>query len=516
MYSTIRTSEKWKACEGRFMVHVEDNTRLTGSLLDSTASEDKNSLTTGTLTMEDMGNKAEYDVKDIGVSYTHYGTDAEKYKHYNESGLVPDLMPGAEDEASSTTHSAIAPGTIITTREQTDLSQINRNTADALHKLDQIFDKKDIQERQELAQLFSKNANELLHQYDRDGTFDKALAHGIVAEISSQIAGNGAGSGFAAGFTNELVINKINEWSNGDPAKAQWISAALGATINESMGASAYSGSFSAQDEAKWNYYGKRRDEKGKILGVGKIAAVLQSDGTYQYVVNVNGKDTLITKEDLYPYTSVWIEDPNNPGYGQTWVINGPDGDKYYSGTFSEERFDNENGSMIYFNLSDMDEMGNIIPGLQNINKKGDDYLAIDTDTIPVIVHYDWGKSLGTNLISTKANMIPEYLVDRQKWGGTGFKVVTKAGGILSIGMTLSEMKDDWSTYSRLRLLQAWGVDLLPLGAGVAIGAVGGGIPGAIGGGVLGDFVKDKIKDTIPTDKELESQKFSTKGEMNE
>lgn len=117
MYSTIRTSEKWKACEGGFTVHVEDNTRLTGSLLDSTASAEKNSLTTGTLTMEDMGNKAEYDVKDIGVSYTHYGTGAEKYKHYNESGLVSNLMPGAEDEASSTTHSAIAPGTIITTKE---------------------------------------------------------------------------------------------------------------------------------------------------------------------------------------------------------------------------------------------------------------------------------------------------------------------------------------------------------------------------------------------------------------
>lgn len=170
-----------------------------------------------------------------------------------KSGLTPSISPGAQDEASSATQSAIAPGTIITTKEQTDLSQINRNTADALHKLDQIFDKKDIQERQELAQLFSKNANELLHQYDRDGTFDKALAHGIVAEISSQIAGNGAGSDFAAGFTNELLIDKIKEWSGGDPAKAQWISAALGATVNEATGNAAESGASSAQDGTKWN-----------------------------------------------------------------------------------------------------------------------------------------------------------------------------------------------------------------------------------------------------------------------
>lgn len=55
-------------------------------------------------------------------------------------------MPGAEDEASSTTHSAIAPGTITATKEQTDLSQINRDTANALNKLDHIFDKKTIEE----------------------------------------------------------------------------------------------------------------------------------------------------------------------------------------------------------------------------------------------------------------------------------------------------------------------------------------------------------------------------------
>ena len=66
------------------MVHVEDNTRLTGSLLDSTASEDKNSLTTGTLTMEDMGNKAEYDVKNIGVSYHHYGSEAARQDNFNQ------------------------------------------------------------------------------------------------------------------------------------------------------------------------------------------------------------------------------------------------------------------------------------------------------------------------------------------------------------------------------------------------------------------------------------------------
>ena len=255
-YASVTKQAGIYAGEGGFTVHVGDNTHLTGALLDSTAAADKNSLTTGTLTMEDIGNKAAYDVNDIGVSYHHYDSESERNRHFNQSGLTPSISPGAQAEASSTTQSAIAPGTIITTKVQMDLSQINRNTADSLHKLDQIFDKKDIKERQELAQLFSKNANELLHYYDRDGKFDKALAHGLVAEISSQIAGNGAGSGLSAGFTNELLINKIKEWSGGDPAKAQWISAALGATVNEVTGSSSESGASSAQDGTKWNAEG--------------------------------------------------------------------------------------------------------------------------------------------------------------------------------------------------------------------------------------------------------------------
>lgn len=73
--------------------------------------------------MEDMGNKAEYGVNHIGVSYHHYGSEAARQDNFNQSGLTPSISPGAQDEASSVTQSAIALGTIITTKEQTDLSQ---------------------------------------------------------------------------------------------------------------------------------------------------------------------------------------------------------------------------------------------------------------------------------------------------------------------------------------------------------------------------------------------------------
>ena len=162
-------------------------------------------------------------------------------------------MPGAAKDAHSVTRSAISQGTIQVTQGVTDVTKINRDTAHALQTLDHIFDKQKVEERQELARLFAKNADELLHYYDRDGKFDKALAHGLVAEITSQLAGNKAGSGFAAGMTNELLMNKIKEWAGNDPAKAQWISAALGATVNAAIGESMSAGAAVAQYGMKWN-----------------------------------------------------------------------------------------------------------------------------------------------------------------------------------------------------------------------------------------------------------------------
>ncbi|WP_075572925.1 hypothetical protein [Colibacter massiliensis] len=82
-------------------------------------------------------------------------------------------MPGVQKDVHTATKSAIAPGTITTTKEDVDLTKINRDTANSLNRLGKIFDKKKLEERQELSRLFMKNADELLHYYDRDGKPDK-------------------------------------------------------------------------------------------------------------------------------------------------------------------------------------------------------------------------------------------------------------------------------------------------------------------------------------------------------
>lgn len=252
-YASVTEQAGIYAGDQGYEVDVNKDTQLKGAVIASTADANRNHLTTGTLHLEDIQNKAAYDVKNTGVAYNHYASDQERNHHFNETGLTPDILPGAAKDAHSVTRSAISQGTIQVTQGAMDVTKINRDTAHALQTLDHIFDKQKVEERQELARLFAKNADELLHYYDRDGKFDKALAHGLVAEITSQIAGNKAGSGFAAGMTNELLINKIKEWAGNDPAKAQWISAALGATVNAAAGKNIQTGGATAQYGTKWN-----------------------------------------------------------------------------------------------------------------------------------------------------------------------------------------------------------------------------------------------------------------------
>ena len=252
-YASVTEQAGIYAGDQGYEVDVNKDTQLKGAVIASTATANRNHLTTGTLHLEDIQDKAAYDVKNTGVAYNHYASDQERNHHFNETGLTPDILPGAAKDAHSVTRSAISQGTIQVTQGVTDVTKINRDTAHALQTLNHIFDKQKVEERQELARLFAKNADELLHYYDRDGKFDKALAHGLVAEITSQIAGNKAGSGFAAGMTNELLINKIKEWAGNDPAKAQWISAALGATVNAATGKNIQTGGATAQYGTKWN-----------------------------------------------------------------------------------------------------------------------------------------------------------------------------------------------------------------------------------------------------------------------
>ena len=247
-----------------FNIITKGNTTLEGAVIDSKATADKNKLSTNSLTVKDIKNKAEYKSSNTGLSYTSVSgfknlNQAGKDAVYNSLGLLPKLLPDSEKSAESTTKSVISNGTITTGSSNIDINKISKDTKNSLNKLDTIFDKKKVEERQELARLFAKDAFEQLHYWEpktKEGKAAKALAHAVVAETSARIAGNPKGSGFYAGATNEALIGEIQKIAKSNPAVAQWLSASLGALVNHGLGKSPITGAAEAQYGTKWNFAG--------------------------------------------------------------------------------------------------------------------------------------------------------------------------------------------------------------------------------------------------------------------
>ena len=244
-----------------FDITTKGNTTLEGAVIDSKAKADKNKLSTNSLTVEDIKNKAKYKFSNTGLSYTSVSgfknlSQAGKDAVYNSLGLLPKLLPDSEKSAESTTKSVISNGTITTGSSNIDINKISKDTKNSLNKLDTIFDKKKVEERQELARLFAKDAFEQLHYWEpktKEGKAAKALAHAVVAETSARIAGNPTGSGFYAGATNEALIEEIQKIAKSNPAVAQWLSASLGALVNYGLGKSSITGATEAQYGTKYN-----------------------------------------------------------------------------------------------------------------------------------------------------------------------------------------------------------------------------------------------------------------------
>lgn len=309
--SVGRIDSKWKsvteqagiyAGEEGYNINVGNNTTLEGAVIKSDAPKAKNKLTTKSLEMKDIKNEAEYTYSNNGIGYNYYGSkkkleemktkDKKGYdKIYNNIGLVPNLGVGSKGKASSTTQSAISDGILTVDGKEIDTKTINTNTENTLHQLDKIFDKKKIEERQELARLFSKNAFEQLHNWQpttKDGKIAKSIAHGIIGEVAARMAGNSPGSGFKATMTNEMLISEINKVAKHDPAVAQWLSAAVGGVVNKASGENANAGSAVASYATKWN------EDLVWNSGVSNTISSLASVGKGAYGLAKNASPALI------------------------------------------------------------------------------------------------------------------------------------------------------------------------------------------------------------------------------
>ena len=249
-YESVTDQSGIYAGKEGFDINVGENTDLKGGIISSEAEKDKNKISTGTLTYEDIKNKAEYEAGSTGIN-----VDTSSGAEHKDAGVTPNIGVGAKDDAESTTKATVSEGKIeIRDKEnqKQDLVGLNRDTKNSLNKLGEIFDKTKIEERQELAGLFGEVAFNQIH-YMKGTKEQKALYHALVGGIMSKLTSGDFLAGASATAINKLVIGEIEKIAGKDPAMMQWLSAALGGVISEVVSKNAEAGAGAASSATKNN-----------------------------------------------------------------------------------------------------------------------------------------------------------------------------------------------------------------------------------------------------------------------
>ena len=299
-YESVTKQAGIYAGQEGYDIQVKNNTHLKGAVIDSQAEKEKNRITTGTLTWENIENKAEYKTGGHGISYNgkigrgdkndpldsqtnnRYGKDAITGQRngmnkitptiygskipLNERGLLNTPIPSVKGKAGTTTRSAISKGTITITdkeNQKQDIEKLNRNTENSLNKLKEIFDKTKVEERKRLLEELGIVGNRAIHEIAshngwKDGSTEKIALHGMLGAITSAKSGGSALSGLIAGGANEYAIGylkktKGKDWINKHPDTVQNISAAFGGILSKMTGGSGHTGAYISQMGTKWN-----------------------------------------------------------------------------------------------------------------------------------------------------------------------------------------------------------------------------------------------------------------------
>ena len=192
--SVTNQSGIYAGTEG-FDINVGENTDLKGGIISSEAEKDKNKISTGTLTYEDIQNKADYKAGSIGIN-----VDTSKNAKNKDAGVTPNIGVGAKDNAESVTKTTVSEGEIEIRdkgNQKQDLKDLNRDTQNSLNKLGEIiFDKTKVEERQELAGLFGEIAYKAVgdlaikHGW-QEGSAEKNTLHALVGGIMSELTNSG-------------------------------------------------------------------------------------------------------------------------------------------------------------------------------------------------------------------------------------------------------------------------------------------------------------------------------------
>ena len=261
-YESVTKQAGIYAGQEGYDIQVKNNTRLKGAVIDSKAPAEKNRITTGTLTWENIDNKAEYKASGKGISVS---TNAVSKLNPLGLGYVPTVP--VKGKAGSTTYAAIADSIITTTKEKTD-KEISHDTTNALNTLSEIFDKKKIEEKQEYVNILSQvgyrligdiaghkenelnkkaekarkeNNSILAEKYEKEakkwsesGT-NRIAMHGIMGALVSKEAGAGMTKGLTGAGLNALLQKELGKIKDKEVHKIA--SAAIGYLAGGKTGA---------------------------------------------------------------------------------------------------------------------------------------------------------------------------------------------------------------------------------------------------------------------------------------
>lgn len=176
-FNSVKEQTGLFAGKDGYQVTVGDHTQLNGSVIASTASADKNKLSTGTLSWTDIGNKADFSSQHQSVS-GGTGGDAGSMFMGNMGSM---LLVGANNNGhdSSTTNSAVSNGEITIRdkdQQQQDVASLSRDVEHANNALSPIFDKEKEQNRLRQAQLIGDIGNQAMDIIRTQGTIEAAKA----------------------------------------------------------------------------------------------------------------------------------------------------------------------------------------------------------------------------------------------------------------------------------------------------------------------------------------------------
>ena len=313
-YESVTKQAGIYAGQEGYDIQVKNNTRLKGAVIDSKAPAEKNKLTTGTLTWENIDNKAEYKAKASGITVS---THAISKLNPLGLGYVPTIP--VKGKAGSTTYAAIADSIITTTKEKTD-KEIRHNTENALNKLSEIFDKKKIEEKQEYVNILSQvgyrligdiaghkenelnkkaekarkeNNSILAEKYEREakkwsesGT-NRIAMHGIMGALVSKEAGAGITKGLTGAGLNALLQKELGKIKDKEVHKMA--SAAIGYLAGGKTGAAI------AWQATTFNYLTHEQKKQKEAL----IAQALEEGDEEQANTIRQYYDELDNKQDI-------------------------------------------------------------------------------------------------------------------------------------------------------------------------------------------------------------------------